>query len=106
MRGLYIGVVPYLMGEVFANVLGGETLRVAWVRVAFQDVSFDNITACHSNQLYLYSSLSRVVSVTDLVSIYLEDFDARDIIVLKPVIDVEVRAEGNPLLVYHRGTRG
>ena len=94
------------MGEVFANVLGGETLRVAWVRVAFQDVSFDNITAYHSNQLYLYSSLSRVVSVTDPVSIYLEDFDARDIIVLKPVIDVEVRAEGNPLLVYHRGTRG
>ena len=94
------------MGEVFANVLEGKTLRVAWVRVAFQDVSFGNSTACHSNQLYLYSSLSRVVSVTDPVSIYLEDFDTRDIIVLKPVIDVEVRAEGNPLLVYHRGTRG
>ena len=51
------------MGEVFANVLEGKTLRVAWVRVAFQDVSFDNTTAYHSNQLYLYSSLSRVVSV-------------------------------------------
>ena len=88
------------MGEVFANVLEGKTLRVAWVRVAFQDVSFGNITACHSNQLYLYSSLSRVVSVTDPVSIYLEDFDARDIIVLKPVIDVEVRVGGNQLMVY------
>ena len=59
------------MGEVFANVLGGKTLRVACVRVAFQDVSFDNTTACHSNQLYLYISLSRVVSVTDPVSVYL-----------------------------------
>ena len=88
------------MGEVFANVLGGETLRVAWVRVAFQDVSFGNSTSCHSNQLYLYSSLSRVVSVTDPVSIYLEDFDTRDIIVLKPVIDVEVRVGGNQLMVY------
>ena len=51
------------------------------------------------NRVHPDTILFRVVSVTDPVSIHLKDFDGRERIVLQVVVDLEVGAEGDPLVV-------
>ena len=51
------------------------------------------------NQVRLDTRLFGVVSVTNSVSMYLKDFVCWCVRVLKPVVELEVGAEGGPLLV-------
>ena len=51
------------------------------------------------NKVHPDTRLFRVVSVTNLVSIHLNNFDGRDSVVLKYVVDLYVSAEGDPLFV-------
>ena len=50
------------------------------------------------------TGLLGVVSVTNPVSVHLKQFDHRRVRVLKPVVDLEVGAEGSPLFVEVGGT--
>ena len=51
------------------------------------------------NQVHLDTRLLGVMSVTHLVSIHLKDFDSRDSMVLKHVVDLYIGAEGDPLFI-------
>ena len=57
------------------------------------------------NRVYPDTRLLGVVSVTNPVSIHLKEFDGRCVRFLKPVVHLEVGAEGCPLLVESVGTR-
>ena len=58
-----------------------------------------NSTPRRCNRVYPYTRLLGVVSVMNLVSIHLKEFDGWCVRIWKPVVDLEVGTEGCPLIV-------
>ena len=62
-----------------------------------------NSSLLHCNQVFMDTRLLIVAYVADCISIHLNEFDGGDIMVLYPVVNLEVGADGDQLVVGYYG---
>ena len=91
--GVLIRVVAQYPGEALIEVLAGGTFGFSRVVEAFQKVDLGDSASRRCNQFSPDIAFSGVVSVTDLVSIYLKKFDGWELRGLQLVVHMELGAE-------------
>ena len=62
-----------------------------------------NSSLLYCNQVFMDTRLLIVAYVADCISIHLNEFGGGDIMVLYPVVNLEVGADGDPLIVGYCG---